>query len=367
MPVQIINPVAQLLQGVLQAHSVANQIRRAAQDEQEFSFRKEMALKAEQRQAQHDQIGDIQTRMQLAQFARPVVGGVITDETDLDVPGVGPLNIGGRTVKASIARKPDAARSVKYKTRDGQELDYELKTPEEQQMDALKRLRATKGVEAYAHLQQLRGEELIKEVSRSMDRASHESIARMTSEGAMERTKATNASRETVARDMEQGATKRAADANTSRERAAGIRASTTEAAADRREARADAKQTQSRLVQLGNEEAALAKEEKRLAEERAAKGSLLKLKPGWFSSNPKDATGRKHDRETVQQQYNAADARYQQVLERKAQITAERTSLQGGGGEKKPGAASASGPIAVNPKTGERVQWNGQGWQRVP
>jgi hypothetical protein len=121
MPVNNYNPV---LSGITNAMSIANLMHRAQVEDQQLALAKQRMIQDQQQHEQAAQYNDVRVQEMLNNSARPVVGGTVEDQVP-DVPG---LVGAGMTIR----RKPDAGRAVKYKTRSGEQLEYELLTPEEQ-------------------------------------------------------------------------------------------------------------------------------------------------------------------------------------------------------------------------------------------
>lgn len=113
-------PINPVVSGLLKGYALAQQLRDSAMQQEEFQRRKMM-------QDRQMQVQDIQTQEMLNSAGRPIEGGTVAlDDRAGDVGGV------KAEYEPDYRRKPDAARSVKYKTRDGQTIERELYTPEEQ-------------------------------------------------------------------------------------------------------------------------------------------------------------------------------------------------------------------------------------------
>jgi hypothetical protein len=117
MPVKVFNAAAPLLEGFVQGHAIAQRIRQAAIEEAHLAMQQQQF----EQQRQMQDLGLVERFNAIG--ARPVEGGAVTEEAD--IPGM----VG---VRAPITRKADSSRTVRYKTRAGQDLTYELPTPEEQ-------------------------------------------------------------------------------------------------------------------------------------------------------------------------------------------------------------------------------------------
>jgi hypothetical protein len=125
MPQEYQDPIASVIQGLLQGHAIATSIHR--QKQQDEAFARHNAL-----QDQESSIQDIMNQMHLEQNARPVMSGTVQDMLPAapEVPGQ-PVMEGGNP-RIPIVRPVDKSRRVTYKNRAGESRDYELYTPEEQ-------------------------------------------------------------------------------------------------------------------------------------------------------------------------------------------------------------------------------------------
>ena len=128
----VYEPLQGLVSGILQGHQVANMIRRTALEQ-------EAAQRQAFQQEREGQLQDIQQRMLMNQYGRPIENGAVRDQTDL--PGV--------MTPIDILRKPDAGRTVNYKTQGGDQISYELKTPEEQAAQHMQQTIAEKMAEGH--------------------------------------------------------------------------------------------------------------------------------------------------------------------------------------------------------------------------
>jgi hypothetical protein len=122
----ITNPLSGIIEGMLKGHHLAQSIKR--QQMEEAAFKTNQALHEQQMSIQ-----DIMNRQMLDQNARPVQNGQITSPAvegpENPIPGTG----NGPGLPA-FSRSPEPSRTVKY---GGQQ--YELKTPEEQHADEIRR------------------------------------------------------------------------------------------------------------------------------------------------------------------------------------------------------------------------------------
>ena len=112
-------PINPVVSGLLKGYALAQQLRESAMQREEFERRKMI----QDRQAQ---IQDIQAQEMLNRASRPIEGGTVADTMH------GPDVMGVPTPGMEVRRKPDAARTVRYKTASGQTIEGELYTPEEQ-------------------------------------------------------------------------------------------------------------------------------------------------------------------------------------------------------------------------------------------
>ena len=125
MPQQYQDPIASLIDGMLQAHGLAMQMHRQKQEDEAFA--RKSAL-----EDQESSIKDIMNRMQLQNVGRPVEMGVV-NLPGMSAPDNSPeLGLPNPNQAPSYARKADRSRTVKYKDRTGNTSEYELYTPEEQ-------------------------------------------------------------------------------------------------------------------------------------------------------------------------------------------------------------------------------------------
>lgn len=122
------NPV---LSGLMRGLSIGNMLRRTAME-------KELLERQKLRDERTDQLQDLEVMQRLQQIGRPVEGGRVTSPEVIhgDTPAgmlpetAGALGIGDRITQMN--RPADARRTARYKMRDGQTLETELLTPEEQ-------------------------------------------------------------------------------------------------------------------------------------------------------------------------------------------------------------------------------------------
>lgn len=185
----VVNPFADLIQGVLQGHMLNEHMKNQAMQEQ--AFQRQM-----QREDEEGQIKDIQNQMMLRSAGRPVVGNVVQDMAPGVTGRISRQMVGGDmpdtteatapdpripdalrpngpdsstpttqdlanlpTMKTSVdpalsrsgavpyMRPVDKSRLLKYKGRDGSEVQVEAFTPEEiqqRQQDAAERAEALK-------------------------------------------------------------------------------------------------------------------------------------------------------------------------------------------------------------------------------
>ncbi len=81
------------------------------------------AAEQERLRFEHErQVNDIETRRKLAQYTRPIAGGMVTEDLMVDMPEFDPLNPGTPRMtrrKTTLVRPVDKSRRVSYKTMDG--------------------------------------------------------------------------------------------------------------------------------------------------------------------------------------------------------------------------------------------------------
>lgn len=144
------NLLEQMLQGGLAAAASPNVTGGPADifaamgaGQQRVSDIKTERAKEFQQQRQQD-VEDAQTQAKLMQVGRPVVGGMVEEDHAIpETPGA----------VAKVARKADPQRVVKYKTRDGKQIEVELYTPEEQMKKALEAKKAEAEMQAAIEVQ----------------------------------------------------------------------------------------------------------------------------------------------------------------------------------------------------------------------
>lgn len=123
-----INPV---LSGLLRGLAVGNMLRRAA-------LERDLMERQKVREERMDQLQDLEVMQRLQALGRPVDSGRVTSQEMIRgaaPPGILPetataLGIGDRML--SVNRPADPRRTAKYTTRQGQVIETELLTPEEQ-------------------------------------------------------------------------------------------------------------------------------------------------------------------------------------------------------------------------------------------
>lgn len=258
------DPIGTLVQGMLQGHQLAMQIKN--QKMQEEAFTRKAAL-----DDQEASIRDIMTRQSLMDAGRPLMGGAVQDESL--IPGT------DSPLKFPVMRPANKERVVKYKGRDGQQQEYELFTPEEQIKRTTDRAQQMKRagsvpIQTPEHLRKLGLPEtmyvpedhlmqyadstsqltpvntpdlyqksggpqqvpfknlagVMSAVQQALGIQAGNDRNAATIKAGNERAAAANTSRETVAAGNRTAANTRAGAANASREKAAGIRATTSAA-----------------------------------------------------------------------------------------------------------------------------------------
>lgn len=150
MPVY--NPMAEMVQGLMQAHGIANQIRRSAMEREEFEASK---IDRERRRNRED----LTTRMQLASAARPALeGGKIRESLSLGIPTDGlPSTVAAAIPQtATINRQVDPARRITYTGADGKTNEYEAFSRDDLVNQRMDELRGASHVKIAGALDELR-------------------------------------------------------------------------------------------------------------------------------------------------------------------------------------------------------------------
>jgi|SRR5215467_2429532 len=133
------NPIPQIAEGLLTGANFGFKLRQARQQEQEFRTRQAL-------EQQRMSIDDIRNQMMLQQNARPVSDYGTVPEQVAPVPPSPTISLDGTTIRQGTVaapgytgeRKARAADTVTYRSPvSGQTRKWELKTPEEQQQEAL--------------------------------------------------------------------------------------------------------------------------------------------------------------------------------------------------------------------------------------
>ena len=146
-----VNPI---VRGMLNGIRIASMIR-------EQALAQEAAERLRAREQREAILQDLQTRMMLSERARPVTGGTVTEEVELDLPSGYSVASGTpetitRRQRSGIVRPADRSRTVKYGG-----AEYEILTPAEQA--AIKRLEELRTLEeknqrALEHAKRMREE-----------------------------------------------------------------------------------------------------------------------------------------------------------------------------------------------------------------
>ncbi|HNY39491.1 MAG TPA: hypothetical protein PKJ41_03820 [Bryobacteraceae bacterium] len=116
-------PINPVLSGLLNGYAVGNMLRRSAMEKDQYE-------RAKLRQDWADQAEDASIQSRLLAAGRPVEGGTVAEQ--MLAPRIEGAPESLQSGPTTIYRKPDSSRMVKYKTRDGRQLEYELYTPDEQ-------------------------------------------------------------------------------------------------------------------------------------------------------------------------------------------------------------------------------------------
>lgn len=129
MPQEYQDPIASVIQGLLQGHQIAGQIHRQKQEDEAFA-------RHNAAQDRDQGIQEVLHRLQMRDLgALPVNNGMVEQQMpDVQMPGldVGGVNLPGSSVSGKLVRKARSADTVKLPGRAG-DTSYELPTPEEQQ------------------------------------------------------------------------------------------------------------------------------------------------------------------------------------------------------------------------------------------
>jgi hypothetical protein len=139
------NPVQDIIRGMYEGALTGHMLRRGQMEQEQMAMAR---VKAQRDNEEHD----IRQRVMLGQLARPVAGGAVEDvqSVNADLPQNDPLNPGTPKMvkqKMPVLRKADKSRVVKHRGMDGQETEYELRTPQEQAQSQLQQqLAATEAV-----------------------------------------------------------------------------------------------------------------------------------------------------------------------------------------------------------------------------
>jgi len=133
------NPIPQIAEGLLTGANFGFKLRQARQQEQEFRTRQAL-------EQQRMSIDDIRNQMMLQQNARPVSDYGTVPEQVAPVPPSPTISLDGTTIRQGTVaapgytgeRKARGADTVTYRSPiTGQSRKWELKSPEEQQQEAL--------------------------------------------------------------------------------------------------------------------------------------------------------------------------------------------------------------------------------------
>lgn len=159
----MVNPALDIIHGMTQGAMMADQLRRAVNEQQ-------MIAEERVKNQQLIQQRDIETRMQLAAVTRPVTGGAVEDTLDLSqTPGVSKSLASQMPGPQKVMRSADKSRMVKYKGADGSVFEGELLTPAEQasqrmSMD-LAKAKALQQIHNSGALDLIRGQQALGESS----------------------------------------------------------------------------------------------------------------------------------------------------------------------------------------------------------
>lgn len=130
------DPFSGLLDGVLQGHAIAQQLRHQAM--QEEAYQRQLKRDDQERQLQ-----DIDAQMKIGAAGRPVVGNMVDESFDASRPS-GVPGVPGSSETVKYTRPADKSRLLTYKTADGRTVQAEAYTPEESFQRQLDRAKETK-------------------------------------------------------------------------------------------------------------------------------------------------------------------------------------------------------------------------------
>jgi hypothetical protein len=162
------DPLKTIVDGMVQAHGIRQQMLQARMEQARAKMMERDMARREEDSQRSRQMQDIQFQQQMGEAARPVNGGTVEDPNPL------PFAAPGMDAPASfpVLRKPDPSRLVKYKRADGQQMQYELLTPEEQQSKGLERLKAEQSAKMQAEeARQLRLRQILGPVELAQKRS----------------------------------------------------------------------------------------------------------------------------------------------------------------------------------------------------
>ena len=151
----VVDPFHDLIQGVLQGHALAQQLRNESQQQ-------EMYQRSLARSQEDDQLRDMEVRQRMATMGRPVTGNMVQDtvaapDTGVPLPTGAPQTIG-------ITRPVDKSRLLKYK-----DMQVEAYTPEEFATRAAQMQEGAKNFQAMSDYQRTQHLDAITRATQGID------------------------------------------------------------------------------------------------------------------------------------------------------------------------------------------------------
>lgn len=116
----VVNPFEGLIQGVLQGHAIATQLKNQAMQEEAYQ-------RAKARDEQDSQLRDIEATQMIRSAGRPVVGNAVQEQ----LPGMTGSVLTPSIPTVPYARPVDRSRLLTYKTRSGETIQSEAYAPQE--------------------------------------------------------------------------------------------------------------------------------------------------------------------------------------------------------------------------------------------
>lgn len=172
MPVQLFaDPLRNVVQGIMEAHGLKQQIAQAALQQQRAKMMEEDQKRSTEDAARRRQMEDIQSLQMLEGAARPVQAGTVAEKATLNTGLEGlPAGLAAQPAEAQLLRKPDPARLVRYKTADGQQREFELLSRPDQEARAIEQLKTKAGVESRIDADRFKARAQITDTFKEKDR-----------------------------------------------------------------------------------------------------------------------------------------------------------------------------------------------------